>query len=318
MPADMIDPVSNEPRNGWYQQRNHVRIPKSAESTRFLDAFYTKQGGNSSLNPPFPVAIFQNKTSWSFDPYDQNLVAPAGAVAGIGDRVGFTAQRGYGAMNNASFVQPPVGAVTERPKLVSAFDYKLLEFTGVEGLEASGLSLPVLVSGLPRSIYFFALLKVDSMATGQVPMATVRKVNSNNFMEATYGNLDNPPTIRVSYRLNNTTTRNTTTIGNVSIPADLHFVEMLIQINSIASAGCRAFIAVDGETKLDGTLNVTAGSDTNTGHQSVCLGFTQRSGPQIGMFIGKLGRCGFIRDYFPSSEERAALMAWARGKAFNG
>lgn len=42
----MLEPVLNNLQNAWYQKRNHVRIPKIAESKTYLDAAYTHVGGN--------------------------------------------------------------------------------------------------------------------------------------------------------------------------------------------------------------------------------------------------------------------------------
>jgi len=45
--GSMQDPVLNEPRHPWYQKRNHVRIPKIAESKKYLDEAYV--GGAALL-----------------------------------------------------------------------------------------------------------------------------------------------------------------------------------------------------------------------------------------------------------------------------
>jgi hypothetical protein len=42
----MGDAVLNEPRHPWYQKRNHIRIPKYAESKKYLDADWVGGGGS--------------------------------------------------------------------------------------------------------------------------------------------------------------------------------------------------------------------------------------------------------------------------------
>lgn len=51
----MITPVPNAPRNSWYEKRKHKRIPKRAESKKYLDAFYT--GGVVVLTPPVITSL---------------------------------------------------------------------------------------------------------------------------------------------------------------------------------------------------------------------------------------------------------------------
>lgn len=46
----MLSPVTNEPRHPWYQKRNHVRIPKRAESKKYLDAAFVGAGGAGGLS----------------------------------------------------------------------------------------------------------------------------------------------------------------------------------------------------------------------------------------------------------------------------
>lgn len=48
----MGTPVLNTPRHSWYQKRNHVRIPKQAESKKYLDADWVGDGG---ITPPEPT-----------------------------------------------------------------------------------------------------------------------------------------------------------------------------------------------------------------------------------------------------------------------
>lgn len=40
----MTLPVLNEPRNAWYEKRNHIRIPAIAESAKYVDAAFTGVG----------------------------------------------------------------------------------------------------------------------------------------------------------------------------------------------------------------------------------------------------------------------------------
>lgn len=41
----MTDPVINRPNNPWYAKVNNVRVPKVAESKKYLDNAYTMAGG---------------------------------------------------------------------------------------------------------------------------------------------------------------------------------------------------------------------------------------------------------------------------------
>lgn len=51
----MITPTPNNKINAWREKRNHVRIPKKAESKKWLDAYYT--GQNDTPAPPVNVSI---------------------------------------------------------------------------------------------------------------------------------------------------------------------------------------------------------------------------------------------------------------------
>lgn len=58
----MRAPVLNQPRNGWYQKRKHRRIPKRAESKKYLDAYFTDV--NAGIIPPagYSRALFNERS----------------------------------------------------------------------------------------------------------------------------------------------------------------------------------------------------------------------------------------------------------------
>lgn len=51
----MRDPVLNNRRNKWHQKRYHVRIPKRAESKKYLDAYYTEGTPTVPPEPAVPI-----------------------------------------------------------------------------------------------------------------------------------------------------------------------------------------------------------------------------------------------------------------------
>lgn len=63
----MINPELNNKRNAWRAKRNHVRIPRIAESKKWLDAFYT--AGDSGV-PPIPndiqIALGNDGSFWGY------------------------------------------------------------------------------------------------------------------------------------------------------------------------------------------------------------------------------------------------------------
>jgi hypothetical protein len=49
----MITPELNTPRHPWYERRNHVRIPRMAESRQYLDAAFV---GGAPVTPTVPAS----------------------------------------------------------------------------------------------------------------------------------------------------------------------------------------------------------------------------------------------------------------------
>lgn len=57
----MEDPRLNIKTHEWYQKQNHVKIPRIAESKKYLDYAYTSEGGGT------PVETF----GWKWEQSDK-------------------------------------------------------------------------------------------------------------------------------------------------------------------------------------------------------------------------------------------------------